>query len=68
MKKELLKEKEVLFDQISRIDFMMSGGIDESYLNYHAIIKETPEGIIYAKEYILKDYQEYFDVIPCLGE
>lgn len=47
---------------------MMSGGIDESYLNYHAIIKETPEGIIYAKEYILKDYQEYFDVIPCLGE
>lgn len=67
-KEELLKEQEELKDRLSRINFIMSSGLDEKYMNYHAVVKETPEGIIYAKKMILKDYNEYFDVIPKLGQ
>lgn len=67
-KEELIKEQLILADQISRIDFLLSQKAEEIYMQYHAVVKETPQGIIYAKKMLLKDYTDYFVEIPKLGE
>ncbi len=68
-KAELLKEQETLEKQLLKVDFLMSNSKkEEEFMNYEAVIKETPSGIAYTKRMHLAGYEEYFKAIPALGE
>lgn len=67
-KQELLLLQSSITEQLSRIEFMQSGGEDEKYMNYHAIIKEIPPCLVYSKKLTVPNYKAYFTVIPEIGE
>lgn len=66
-KNELKTELERNADQLSRIDFILTGKEAESFMNYQAIIKELPECIVYYKRMLVPSYDEYFELIPAIG-
>ncbi len=74
--KEILKKRKAeLLDalacgqeQLSRIEFILSGKEEEYLMNYQAIIKELPECIVYAKRMTVPNYDAYFTLIPAIGE
>lgn len=66
-KAELLAELERYEEQLSRIEFILSGKEEEHFMSYHAIIKELPECIVYSKEMIVPNYDAYFELIPAIG-
>lgn len=55
-------------EQLSRIEFILSGKEETSFMNYQAIIKELPECIVYYKRMTIPSYNSYFEVIPAIGE
>ena len=55
-------------DQLSRIEFILSGKEEENFMSYQAIIKELPECIVYSKKMTVPNYNAYFEVIPVIGE
>jgi DNA-binding transcriptional MerR regulator len=55
-------------DQLSRIEFILSGKEEESFMNYQATIKELPECIVYSKKMTVPSYDAYFEIIPAIGE
>ncbi|WP_167956093.1 MerR family transcriptional regulator [Anaerosporobacter faecicola] len=65
---EIQEELEVLQAQLARITFIKEERDQEVYMNYHAVVKEVPEYIIYSAVMQLNDHKEYFDRIPALGE
>lgn len=67
-KSELLNEAQTIQDQLSRIEFILSGKEEEQFMNYQAIIKELPECIVYSKKMTVKGYDSYFKVIPEIGQ
>lgn len=67
-KSELLDELKSSAEQLSRIEFILSGKEEEKYMNYQAIIKELPECIVYSKKLVVPSYDAYFEVIPAIGE
>lgn len=54
--------------QLSRIEFMLKGREDNSFMNYVAAIKEIPEYIVYSKKLTVPNYESYMDVIPPIGK
>lgn len=67
-KGELNAEMERITDQLSRIEFILSGKEEESFMSYQAIIKELPECIVYYKRLTVPSYDAYFKIIPAIGE
>lgn len=67
-KVEILAELAYEQDQLSRIEFILSGKEEENFMNYQAIIKELPECIVYSKKMTVANYNAYFEVIPAIGE
>ena len=67
-KSELLDEIKTSAEQLSRIEFILSGEGEEAYMNYEAIIKELPECIVYSKKLVVPNYEAYFEVIPAIGK
>ena len=65
---QMMKELRALSDQISRIDHYMMEEEEGVNMNYQGVVKEVPECIVYSKRMIIKNYEEYFQVIPELGE
>lgn len=55
-------------DQLSRIDFILLGKEEETFMDYQASIKELPECIVYSKRMVVPGYDSYFELIPALGE
>lgn len=55
-------------EQLSRIEFILSGREEENLMNYQAIIKELPECIVYSKRMTVPNYDSYFELIPAIGE
>jgi DNA-binding transcriptional MerR regulator len=55
-------------EQLSRIEFILSGKEELNLMNYQAIIKEVPECIVYSKKITVPNYDSYFTVIPAIGE
>jgi DNA-binding transcriptional MerR regulator len=54
--------------QLSRINYILSDNEEDLFMNYQAVIKDLPECIVYSKRMKLNGYQDYFKVIPTLGE
>ena len=67
-KSELKAELERNTEQLSRIEFILTGKEEESFMNYQAIIKELPECIVYYKRLTVPSYNAYFDLIPAIGK
>lgn len=67
-KKELEAEIANGIDQLSRIEFIISGKQEGIFMNYHAIIKELPECIVYSKKMTVPNYNAYFELIPAIGQ
>lgn len=67
-KSELILELASGQDQLSRIEFILSGQEEKSFMNYQGIVKQTPECIVYSKRMVIPSYDAYFQVIPEIGE
>ncbi|MDU6854714.1 MAG: MerR family transcriptional regulator [Clostridiales bacterium] len=67
-KAEVLAEIENAQQQLSRIEFILSGQEEETFMNYQATIKELPECIVYSKKMTIPNYNAYFQLIPAIGE
>lgn len=67
-KQELESELASAVEQLSRIEFILSGKGELIFMNYQAIIKELPECIVYSKRLTVPSYDAYFQVIPAIGE
>lgn len=67
-KRELKAELEHGTEQLSRIEFILSGQEEEHLMNYQAIIKELPECIVYSKRMTVPNYDSYFELIPAIGK
>ena len=65
---ELLDEIQNAEDQLSRIEFILSGKEEEQFMNYQGIIKELPECIVYSKRMTAPSYDDYFKLIPAVGK
>lgn len=55
-------------EQLSRVEFILSGKNEECFMSYHAMIKDLPECIVYSKEMVVPNYDAYFELIPAIGE
>jgi len=67
-KAELMSELAVGTSQLSRIEFILQGKGENSFMSYAATIKELPECIVYSKQMTVPSYDAYFEVIPAIGE
>ena len=66
--RELKEELSLCTEQLSRIEFILSGQEEETLMSYQAIIKELPECIVYSKRMTVPNYDSYFQLIPAIGE
>ena len=55
-------------DQLSRLNHFIGEIKEDCKMSYNAIIKQTPECIVYSKRLVVPDYESYFHVIPAIGE
>ena len=62
-KAELLDALEDTKDQLKRIDFILQGKEDESFLSYSAALKELPQCIVYSKKMLIPNFNSYFQMI-----
>lgn len=65
---ELKEELENIIEKLSRIEFILSKDQEDDIMNYQAIIKELPKCIVYSKKVKVKSYNDYFKIIPAIGE
>ncbi|MDF2879044.1 MAG: transcriptional regulator, MerR family [Clostridia bacterium] len=55
-------------EQLSRIEFILSGKGELDFMNYQAVIKELPQCIVYSKRMTVPNYDAYFELIPAIGQ
>ncbi len=67
-KSELKSELAIGAEQLSRIEFILSGKEVLNFMNYQATIKELPECIVYSKKMVVPNYDAYFELIPAIGK
>ncbi|NTU89756.1 MAG: MerR family transcriptional regulator, partial [Actinobacteria bacterium] len=67
-KRELESDIARCTEQLSRIEFMLSGKEELSSMQYQAVLKEIPECIVYSKKITVPNYGAYFTVIPAIGQ
>ncbi len=67
-KREIEEEIANGTEQLSRIEFIIAGKQEGDFMNYHAIIKELPECIVYSKRMTVPSYNDYFTLIPEIGK
>jgi DNA-binding transcriptional MerR regulator len=65
--KELVKDKENINQSIVQISYLLNER-NEKLMDYKVVIKELPECIVYCKELKLKKREDYFSLIPAIGE
>ncbi|MFZ2537402.1 MAG: MerR family transcriptional regulator [Oscillospiraceae bacterium] len=61
---QLMDTKEQLF-RLNHYILEMKEGFK---MDYNAVIKQTPECIVYSKRFIAPSYNSYFEMIPAIGE
>ncbi|MCL2752905.1 MAG: MerR family transcriptional regulator [Defluviitaleaceae bacterium] len=65
-KAELISELEDRNKQLSQIEFILKG--EKGIMNYAVAVKELPKCIVYSKRLTILNYEEYFEVVPKIGE
>lgn len=66
-KMELQHEMECAKEQMSRLEFLLSGNQEDEFSGYNVILKELPACTVYSKKMRVPGYDSYFDVIPAIG-
>lgn len=66
-KQELTDIQEKTAKQVSLINYLLKEKKEGFFMEYTAIIKDLPECIVYSKEFIVPDYNSYFELIPAIG-
>ncbi len=64
----LLNDIEEKKEQLTQIRHYLEKNREGFKMNYHVVLKELPEVIVYSKEMQISNYDCYFDVIPKIGE
>lgn len=67
-KAELEREIANAKNQLSRIEFILSKEQEDFFMNYQATIKELPRCIVYSKKVKVNGYNDYFKLIPEIGQ
>ena len=67
-KSELQSELIEINDKLSKLNFILDKKEEEVLMKYQAVIKNTPECIVYSKKMLLPNYDALFTLIPKLGE
>lgn len=67
-KAEIIAQLEHSAEQLSRIEFILSGKEEESFMSYQAVIKELPECIVYYKRVKVPGFESYYEIIPAINE
>lgn len=67
-KAEVSAELETMKDNLSRIEFILSGQEEEIIMSYQAVLKELPECIVYSSKKVLPSYDCYGEVVVPLGK
>lgn len=66
-KAELLGMIQTEQEQLSRIEFILSGKEEKCFMEYHATLKELPACTVYSKKMTAPSYDAYFQLIPEIG-
>lgn len=67
-KAELEDEIANCTEKLSRIEFILCDKQEDYFMNYQATIKELPQCIVYCKKLKVKSYDDYFSIIPAIGQ
>lgn len=67
-REDVMRELTQRQQQLSRIDFILANQEEEIVMNYQATIKEIPEVIVYSTKATVKNFMDYFEIIPPIGE
>lgn len=67
-KSELQKELIEINNKLSKLNFILDEKEEKVLMEYQAVIKNTPECIVYSKKMILPNNDALFTLIPELGE
>jgi DNA-binding transcriptional MerR regulator len=67
-KKEIEQELIMNQDKLTRINHYIFQMKEEKEMNYNAVLKTIPECIVYSCRMIAPSYEEYFTLIPAIGE
>ncbi len=67
-KKEILEKLKETNNQLSALEFILNGKQEENTMNYVARIKEIPECIVYSIKMKVASYNDYFALVPPIGE
>ena len=54
--------------RLSRLNHYIFEMKEGTKMSYNAVIKQTPECIVYSKRFIAPSYESYFELIPAIGE
>ncbi len=65
---EFIKQAKELQDCLSRLDHYINEREVQEKMNYQAVIKETPECIVFSRRGVVKNFQDYFQFVPEIGE
>ncbi len=63
----LMNEINLKAEQLSRLEFILSGKEEKSFMSYAVTLKELPECIVYSKKMNVHSYESYFELIPAIG-
>lgn len=63
----LMNEINTKTEQLSRLEFILTGKEEESFMSYAITLKELPECIVYAKKMNVHSFESYFELIPAIG-
>lgn len=63
----LQKEIDIKAEQLSRLEFILTGKEEESFMSYAVTLKELSECIVYSKKMTVANYEAYFELIPAIG-
>ena len=66
-KQVVLQELDTVNDNLSRIEFILTGKEEETMKNYQAVLKELPECNVYSATMVLPSYEDYPKYVPPLG-
>lgn len=67
-RKEVIAELTYGQEQLSRIDFILSNQKEDIAMNYQVTVKQLPEVIVYSTTAKVKNFMDYFTLIPPIGE
>lgn len=65
---ELKKEHQSVIEKISRLSSIKKFYEEEGTMNYQVVVKKMPECVVYYTQFKVRDFSEYAEKIPQIGQ